>query len=171
MIGNLFTTLNHYEYYQPTIPYLNDKIVYCLRNPDLFPRWLYLISVTDSVAIWYIGIIAILLTVGAAFLYGGFEKNQMNIFDAISIVYGATLGVSVPIRKYTRKTTVKIICGLMLLSLLALIQIYNAFFYNILLNIRYLPKIKSFQYIIDNEYDLITTPSIAVIIFHHFFFC
>lgn len=164
MIGTLYTPLNHSEYFQPTYPYLNDKIVYCLKNPGLFPRWLYLISVTDpdSVAIWYVGIVAIILTVGAAFIYGGFEEKPMNIFDAISIVYGSTLGVSVPIHKYTRKTTVKIICGLMLLSLLALIQTYNAVFYNILLSIRYLPKIKSFQYIIDNDYEIITTPSIAV---------
>lgn len=147
-----------------TYPYINDRIVYCLKLPDLYPRWLYLISVTDagSAGVWYFGLAACVLTMGILFLFGGFEKEKIDIYDAILYVYGLTLCISMPIQKLSSFTRTKILLSYMLLCLYWVISIYNAVFYNIILKTRYLPRVDSVQEIFDEDYRVVTTSQLLV---------
>lgn len=140
------------------IPYLWDNIFICFKKPDHYPRWQYIFLVVDSnsLMLWLYGPIMLTSISIVFYLSAEFEKNHMDIHTLMLMGIGGYTNVSVPFQKYCERTTSRFISSYMLVTVMMDMLLYNTYFFDVLMNQRYPPKIKTLNESMHLNYSIIS---------------
>lgn len=150
--------------YEALVPYIWDEIIVCLKNPPLFPRWLYLYTITvpHQGFIWIIAAIESVLTVILSYLLSGAESHPLSFSETSMIFFGALIGFSVPISRAIRNVVSRLIFAACLAIAFFGVSIFGAYFYNVLMETKYENKLLNINEIRDRQFDFLSTPELLV---------
>lgn len=164
IFGGLSANIPFSADFVPLNAHLWDDITFCFNQPRPIPRWQYLFSVTDSnsSALWLYGMIALIIAIHLVYLFTGFEKHTLDYANSVIYIFGALMNVSLPIRKICQRDISKVLCALAIVAAFLVSVVYNAVFYQLLLNQRYEDSVKSINQIRGSRWEFFATPEIAV---------
>lgn len=167
-VGAFYLNSNLSKTHRFAYPYLEDKIGYCIRLPEEFPRWQYLFLIADSKSpyIWSLIVISAPIGVIMYYLLSEFEANKVDIHLAFLLVHGSAFQIGVPYEKYATRSTTRFLASIMIFCQFFNISIYNAFFFNLTLMPKFYPKVTTVQEIFLNNYELITSSHMMVSFIH-----
>lgn len=168
IIGSLYTKLNkkNSNFYKSTIFYLNDEIIYCLKIPPPYPRWLYifLFAATNNKIVYFLMFFIFIISIGLAFLLSGYEQYKMDIYRVFLLIFGNFIYISSSITmKYCiQSNRMKLFTIYAIFCMFMLTNIYLAMFYNTILKPKYPSKVKTIDEIYQMNRKIVTTLQLSV---------
>lgn len=164
IIGGLDSNMLYSNKFEPLVAHIYDDLYVCFQNPAHLPRWLYFFLVTDSNSyiLWFYGMIDVFANAVLIFLYTELEKHHIGAFDLLLYGFGIVAGISVPYDKYSKKMSSRILFGTLLFCIFVVVSVYNAMFFDILMNQKYPPKIQNYNEAMRLNYTIVSPPEFKV---------
>lgn len=162
--GALNAYINYSSEYIPLMSHFWNDITICIKFPEPLARWHYLLSIYSNDILWVFTIIYTLIVIIIIYIFSGFEKKPIDIFNCALYLLGVMTKTGVPIRKYCKRHSgrclicIGLVCGYLAVS------VYEASFYNLVMIPRYPNNIKTIDEILTRKIQIATTHNIAVII-------
>lgn len=150
--------------YEALIPYGRDEIGVCVRNPRLLPRWLYFFAATahGQEYIWAIAIVEFIMVLALAFIVSGMEPNPQSLNTVVLYLAAVIMNIPIPVNQFVRNNISRFFLLYGSFVMFFGIQIFNAYFYNILMETKYEYKMKTFDEVRSYHYKYLSSVEFMV---------